>query len=334
MMKVYPIAVVGGGSAGVMATMRGVLNNDETILFPGNPKHRKKFRARWVSKVENMPGHLGYKRGIEDPNNESLEWLESGDFKEKLHWKKNIGIDSITKNPDGIFELTDTNGDKYLAEHVILATGVMDVQPMIDGKMRDFLPYANLQSIDYCIRCDGHHTLGKEIAIIGHTSETVWVGAILRERYNNPNVSILTHGKKPEFDEQAQKLIKLYHFDVYEDEIEQVLGDPRSGKLEGFSMCCGELAVQVDMAFVSLGMIVYNDLAKQLGAELDDRGFVIGDPKTGETNIPNLYVSGDLKANTKKQIYTGWDNAVDAADHINRKLRAAKRERLMNEAGL
>ena len=63
-------------------------------------------------------------------------------------------------------------------------------------------------------------------------------------------------------------------------------------------------------------MIVYNDLAKQLGAELDERGFVLTDPR-GQSSVKGLYVAGDLRAKTKKQIYTAWDSAVDCADYIN-----------------
>ncbi len=330
MSQVYEIAVIGGGSAGTMATIRTVLNNDETILFPGSPLDKKRSRALWVTKVENIPGHLKYKKGIEEPNRESLEWLSEGAFSEKFHWMKNRGITAIEKTSEGLFKLQDNKGDFHLARFVILATGVMDRQPEINGKIEDFFPYANLQTIDYCIRCDGHHVMGKELAIIGHTSEAVWVGAILHERYNLPNVSILTNGEEAKFDQEAKKLIETYKFDVFTDKIEQVLGDPKSGELKGFSMCCGELVAQCDMAFVSLGMIVYNELAKSLGANLDDRGFVIGDLKTGLTSVDNFYVAGDLKANTKKQIYTGWDNAVDAADSINRILRREKREQKFN----
>ena len=83
--------------------------------------------------------------------------------------------------------------------------------------------------------------------------------------------------------------------------------------------------IQVDMSFVSLGMIIYNELAKQLGADLDERGFVKGD-ESGLTSIDGLYVSGDLKANTRKQVYTAWDNAVSAATAINLILRTNKRK--------
>ena len=83
--KIYPIAVIGGGSAGTMAVLRSVLNNDETLFFPGSPKNRKKSRAFWVAKVENTPAHLGYKKGIADPNKETLDFLQEGNFKDKLN---------------------------------------------------------------------------------------------------------------------------------------------------------------------------------------------------------------------------------------------------------
>ena len=44
-----------------------------------------------------MPGHLGYKKGIVQPNKESIDWLENGEFKEKLHHKKRQGVTGIQK---------------------------------------------------------------------------------------------------------------------------------------------------------------------------------------------------------------------------------------------
>ncbi len=77
-----------------------------------------------------------------------------------------------------------------------------------------------------------------------------------------------------------------------------------------------------------MGMIVYNELALEVGAEIDERGFVKADT-TGLTSIANLYVAGDLKAGTKKQIYTSWDTAVDAANAVNQKVRSSKRATLL-----
>ena len=66
--NVHPVAVIGGGSAGVMAVLRCVLNNDPCLFFPGSPKDRKRSRALWVRKIENMPAHFNYERGIDQPD--------------------------------------------------------------------------------------------------------------------------------------------------------------------------------------------------------------------------------------------------------------------------
>jgi thioredoxin reductase (NADPH) len=324
---VFPIAIIGGGSAGIMAATRTVLNNDKTIIFPGTKKDRKRSRERWVKKVENVPGHLKYDRGISDPNTEHINWLKDGEFQDKITFLDAVGVVSLKKNND-LFEITASDEVIYYAKFVILATGITDIQPKIGDSIRDFLPYANKQTIDYCLRCDGHHIFKKETAIIGHYDSSAWVACMLYERYQVPNMMILTNGETPQFGEDVTKLIKLYNIDVYQEPIEQILGDVRSGALEGFVLCCGT-SIHCQMAFVSLGMIIYNELAKSLGAQIDERGFVIADQK-GQSSVEGLYVAGDLRANTKKQIYTAWDTAVDCADEINAIIRREKRNRLLN----
>ncbi len=324
---IYDIAVIGGGSAGTMATLRSVLNNDSTILFSGSKQNKIRSRAQWVTKVENMPGHLQYKRGIEEPNKESLEWLETGNLKDKFTWKKNLGIIKLEKVKD-IFHLTDSEGNKHQAHHVILCTGVMDVQPMINGKMDAIFPFANIALIDYCIRCDGHHSLNLHTGIIGHTESALWVAVMVKERYNNPSMSLFLNGEKLQIQDQIlNKLIKLYDIQIYEPKIIEVVGNPQEKTLTGFKLDNNQ-TMRCNLAFVSLGMIVYNELAKNLGAELDPRGFVITNTK-GESSIPGLFVAGDLRANAKKQIYTAWDMAVDSADEINMRIRRTRREQLL-----
>lgn len=329
MQKIYPVCVIGGGSAGTMATIRSVLNNDETILFPGNAKHKKKSRAFWVSKVENMPSHLEYKKGIEEPNKLSLEWLQGSPFKGKLHWKKGVGVDQVTKNSDGLFVILATDGETYLAQYLILCTGVMDVQPEINGSIQPILPYANVQLADYCLRCDGHHVLNKKIGVIGHDTSALWVAIMLHERYQTTSTVVFTNGKQMKYDDETKKLASLYGIQVIEDNIIGIEGNAKLHELRSFALS-NDNYIEVDYVFIALGMIVYNEIAKSLGAELDQRGFVITDAK-GKTNIAGLYVAGDLRANAKKQIYTAWDHAVDSADDINILLRREKRNKLLTQ---
>lgn len=324
MSKVYPVAVIGGGAAGTMAVMRTLLNNDECLFFPGTPKDKKKSRALWVRKVENMPAHFQYKRGIEEPNLEALRWLSESSFKEKFHWLKNTGVSKLVKNEQGLFELTDSKGNMHLAQYVILCTGVMDVQPVIKGTIETVFDYANAQTIDYCLICDGHHVHQKRTGVIGHTNSTAWVAIMLYERYELPALTIFTNGETPSFATDTQKLLDAYGIEIMTSPIAEILGEEKGKVLKAFQLEDGS-QIELDICFVSLGMIVYNELAKDVGADIDERGFVKAD-ESGQTSVPNLYVAGDLKAGTRKQIYTAWDSSVSAANAINQKIRVEKRK--------
>jgi len=326
--KVYPVCVIGGGAAGVMALLRVVLNNDECLFFPGTSKDKKRSRAQWVKKVENIPGFTQYQRGIEEPNALTLEWIQNSSFSKNLFFKKNTGVVKISKTSDGIFEIQDSKDETHFAKFVILCSGVMDVQPEISGEISGIFNYANAQTVNYCLICDGHHSLNKKLVIIGHSSTAVWVSLMLYERYFCSEVSILTNGKKLDLNTETEKLIEAYKIKVFEQNIFSISGKDKGKELNGFVLQDNQF-VPADICFVSLGMIVYNDLAIQLGAALDQRGFVVGD-ENGETSVSGFYVAGDLKANTRKQIYTSWDNAVSAANHINQKLRAEKRKILLS----
>ena len=321
--KIYPVCIIGGGSAGTMSVLRCVLNNDETLFFPGTPLNKKRSRDFWVTKVENMPGHLEYKKGIMNPNKESIDWLESGEFKEKLHHKKRQGVKSIKKDGE-LFKVTSSNDENYLCEYVILCTGVMDVQPIIGGSIDPIFPYANTQIADYCLRCDGHHVLNKNLSIIGSGDGAAWVGVMLYERYKCPKVDILLHGEKASFSPEVSELIKKYNFNIHPSKIISIQGSPKAKILESYTLE-DQTVVKTDFTFISLGMIVYNGLAVGLDAEIDKRGFVVTDEK-GESSVPNLFVAGDLRANSMKQIYTAWNHAVISSDTINGRIRQRNRK--------
>lgn len=320
--KIYEIAIIGAGAAGVMAALRGVLNNDEVLLFTGTAKDKKRSREKWVYKVDNMPGFHGYKKAIEEPNRSTIEWIEQSEFKDKLLVKKNVGIKNIVKS-ENCFKLISSTDEEFFASYVVLCTGIMDVQPHLNDSIKAILPFANTQVVDYCLRCDGHHTLNKHTSVIGNDSSAAWVAVMLKERYNNPSMCVLTNGQVPNFSDDVKDLLKLYHIEVFEQKIIEVLGDSKKGILEGYKFDSGK-TLKSEFSFVSLGVIVYNELAKVVGANIDPRGYVLADSK-GMTNIENFYVAGDIRAGLKKQIYTAWDMAVDTMDEVNRKIRLNKR---------
>lgn len=326
----FKTIVVGGGAAGIMAALRGVLNNEKVVLYLGSGSARKKSREMWVSKVENMPGYEHYKKGIMNPNKDTLTWIKESKFAGNLEVFR-TSVKEIKKLDDGSFEVLDEKGNTQKGYAVVLATGVMDVQPHIQGSIEPVLPYANVQLIDYCIRCDGHHVHGKKTSIIGHGNVAGWIAILLMERYEVTEMVVLTNGEEPEFDEEVKKLHQAYGVTVEKSPIKEVRGNAKELILDGYTLEDGK-EVNSEISFISLGMLVYNELATTLGAEVDDRGFVKTNKK-GETNIEGLYAIGDLQADTKKQIYTSWDMAVDSLDDIDNKIRRVLRTQTLENFG-
>ena len=330
-MEHYDIAVIGSGGAGTMAHLRAVLNGDRSVLFSGDANTKRKGRATWVTEVDNVPGLHDMKRPITATTKSTLEWIRNQDeLKSWNHEIKAVVTDVRNmSNADGSrFELIyeDKSGRNGItASYVINATGIMDVQPHIGGSIQPILPFANRYDVLYCIRCDGHKTIGKKLSVIGNTGTAISMAATLVERYEHRNVAILANGLTTDYSESSLELAEAYGMRLFDSAIKTVRGDAKGAGLEGFELEDGAF-VDTNSSFVALGIIAYNQLLLSVGAEVTDNGRAIVSDKY-ESSVAGFYVVGDLVSGRKAQIYTAWDEAVDAADNINSRLRLEKRER-------
>lgn len=320
--KTYDIAVIGAGAAGTMAIKRVILNNDTVLMFSGDFKNNKNSRGNFVRKIDNIPGFAQYERAVVNLRNETIvEIAEDKRFSHNFYFLKS-SVKRIDKQENGFFAITDSKGNTYRARYVVLATGVMDEQPIIKGDISTIFPYANNQLIIYCIRCDGHMAVGKEVVVLGHTNSAAAAAILLHERYTPPKITILTHGKAPDFDETTINKLRKYHIDVITEQVADILGNADKKQLTGFLLAKGK-KVNAQLGVVSMGIRPHNTLAKMVNVELDEQGCVKTDI-SGESSVENFFVIGDLQADAMNQVYTAWEQAVKAADKINARIRRLK----------
>lgn len=319
----YDLAIIGGGGAGQMAILRAALSRISSVAFLGDNQAKKRSRHVWVHQVENIPGMFDLKNPISHTEREVLDFIAGRPELAQNMLIKKESVANIEKTESG-FRLK-TADETYEAKFVVLCTGTMDVQPHIQGSIEPVFPYANRGDILYCLRCDGHKTIGKSCAVIGHSTHAGWVAVTLKERYDNPKMVLLSNGRPFEGSMEIRELMDLYNIEIFEGPILKILGDPQKA-LEGFEL--EGKKVSAELAFIALGSIVHNDLAKQLGVDLDERDHILTNAKC-ETNVPGFYAVGDLVSGKKKQVYTAWDMAVDAVDDIDGKLRAQIRQDLL-----
>ncbi len=75
----------------------------------------------------------------------------------------------------------------------------------------------------------------------------------------------------------------------------------------------GSKELELQGVFVAIGHIIISDLAKALGVKTNDKGEIILDHKTSETNIPGVFAAGDVTDKPFKQLITGVADGCTAA---------------------
>ena len=168
----------------------------------------------------------------------------------------------------------------------MLSTGVMDLQPSLkktlkSGRVIDdvrwIYPYANLERFLYCVRCEGHLTRDVPVVVIGASETTAQVAMMLHERYGGRPV-LASNGEPLTLREETRKLLEAYGAEIIEERIVDVFDEPEDGgavegpkgsQMHGLVFESGR-RLAARYAMVSMGLFrVYNDLARELGAELE-----------------------------------------------------------------
>ena len=61
-------------------------------------------------------------------------------------------------------------------------------------------------------------------AVIGHGAAAGWIAVMLKERYDLPELHVLTHGRPFEGTGELAELIERYGIEVHTEEIREILG--------------------------------------------------------------------------------------------------------------
>jgi len=213
---------------------------------------------------------------------------------------------------------------QYAARAVVLATGVVDRQPMIGGKLETIFPYANKGLICYCEICDGHLAKGKDVAVIGSGTKAA-LTALDILYFDARSVSILTHGmdilegEKLSRKERRELLSRLSskNINVFTEEIASLFGAEEN--FLGVKLAGGR-ELRFDFSFSALGMYkINNDLAVMLGGATDREGYLLVDDDCRVLDgkgkpIPGLYAIGDVNQNWN-QVMAGFGDADRAVIH-------------------
>lgn len=319
--EIYDFIVVGGGPVGLHAGLKAALLNHTSLVLD---KGRKWCRIWFVPRVDNIPT---YPDGIsgEDLVNAGRRALKK--YGEKVRLNDFFEVIEIEKKDTFLVKAIGKRAkrtEEFRSRAVILATGVIDRQPEIDGSIQPILPYANKGLVHYCLFCDGHMMTGQDVAVIGHQSLAVHTAFDLGY-FEAESVTILTNGKKMFWEEETDQKEIEGHLEKLADQGVEIVADSITGL---FGLDDDFLGVKLadgserrfDSGMVALGLYkINNELAINLGGQVDEDGYVVTDEDCRVLDdsgnpIGGLYAIGDVR-NDWNQIPIGFGDAERAVIH-------------------
>ena len=294
-MSTFDVIIVGAGPAGLSAALiLGRCRRRVLICDSGKPRNARSHA---------LHGFLT-RDGIEP-----AEFLRIG--REQLRIYETVELQSVKvtnaqRNGEG-FELTLNDGERVNSRKLLLATGVVDDIPNIEG-IDDFYG----RSVFHCPYCDGWELRDQPVAVYGRGENGV--GLALELLFWSPNLVLCTDGPS-EITPEDRKRLTQHSIPVREEKIERLDGD--NGVLERVRFV-GGTEIRVRAMFFSSDNRQASDLPEKLGCDFTDQGCV----STGEyetTNVPGLYVAGDASRLVQFVVVAAAEGA-QAAVAINKEL--------------
>jgi thioredoxin reductase (NADPH) len=302
--------IVGGGPGGLTAAIYLARFHRRFVLIDAGES-----RASWIPRSHNHPGFPDGVNGI--------ELLERMRAQLRQHDSDvNVGtVTSLKCQPDGLFSAT-CDGIGVTASHVILATGVVDVEPPLPNA----LEAVRRGLVRQCPICDGYEMTDRKLVVIGRDDQGL--GEALFLRTYTADITLVTLGQPLALSAENRRLMGEAGLRAVETPVTEIAceGD-RIARLE-FS---DGSALTFDAIYSALGIHPRADLAALLGVELHPDRRIVTDTHQ-RTSIEGCYAAGDIVTGLN-QIGVAMAHGEIAAVDIHNRLRAREGLRLAAGTG-
>ena len=298
----YELIIVGGGPAGLAASVYAARKRLETLLITKDIGGQ----VNWTTGVEN---YLGY------------QFIEGHELISKFQEQVNqfpidqkIGSNvARVKQIEGGFEVVSETGEQFQGKTVVIATGKRPRRLNVPGETE-----LTGRGVTYCSICDGPVFSGQRVAVIGGGNSALeaaldmvkiaeWVELVSITPFTGDSILI-------------EKLADAKNITTYlEYEVKEIIG---SKLVEGITIQSlkSKETKRLDVAgiFIEIGLVPNSEPVKELIA-LNQAGEVPVDCHN-ETGIAGLFAAGDVTTVPEKQIVVAAGEGAKAALRAHRYL--------------
>jgi thioredoxin reductase len=294
-MESFDAIVVGAGPAGLSAALiLGRCRRRILVCDAGSPQNAASHA---------LHGFLS-RDGIEPAELLRLAREQLGPYQtvELRHGK----VTDAHRSGNG-FVLTLKDNVQVYCRKLLLATGVVDHVPEIDG-----LGPLYGRSVFHCPYCDGWEMRDQPIAVYGRGDKGL--GLALELTQWSDDLLLCSDGPSQLSEEDLQRLAR-HKIQLREERIKRLEG--ADGALREIVFATGARAARTAL-FFSTGQHQRSDLAEKLGCEITEQGCIeTGNYET--TNVPGVYAAGDASRMVQLVVVAAAEGA-QAAFAINQEL--------------
>ena len=295
--EVYDLAIVGGGPGGLSAGIYAMRAALKTVLIE---KGLAGGQINLTESVENYPG---------------FENISGFDLSQKfLQHAKSYGLEvrqeevAVVEPGLEFHSVRLANGEILNAHAVIIGTGGSPRKLGVSGELEYYG-----KGVSYCATCDGFFFRDKTVVVVGGgdtaLEEALYLAKITRQVYLAHRRDAFRGSRILQQRVLAEgKIGVLWNTVVTEIKADDqgVRGVALQDTQTGASR---ELAA--DGVFIFIGFVPNNQLVPA-GIRMDHDGYVETDEKC-ETNLPGIFVIGDLRRKYAKQIVLAAADGCTAA---------------------
>jgi thioredoxin reductase len=283
----FDCIVVGAGPAGLSAALTlGRARRSVLVLDSGHGRNHAAHAMHGVLGHDGLAPAALRERGVEELRRYGIEVRRS----------EVAEANAI----DGGVELNGTT-----ARTLILATGMLDTTPDIDGFDAIYGTSAHT-----CPYCDGWEHRDRRIAVLAPVERGDHLGHLLRQW--SSDVAVVTDGGKGIGPDEEARLADV-GVPVLRERVTRFAHD--DGRLTAIELE-GREPLERDALFFFLAMRPRAELAAALGCELNEAGYVVAQPMTRATSVDRVFAAGNV-ADPSQNVPMAIADGARAGAYIN-----------------